>query len=112
MYIRARLLRSPCGSTLNRMTTARKGQREGGQWSYLVVLPGVESKATVDHTRLVRLQARGEGESGAYNEHFPKEKRLTPPPHKNSGKTRKSNRHNTLSPFCNLRCAPLIKHDR
>jgi len=37
-------------------------------------------KAIVNHTRLVNLQAASEGESGAYNEKSPKEKRLTPPP--------------------------------
>ena len=53
----------------------------------------------VDHFRLRWVQACGEGESGAYNETFSKEKRLTPPPRLERGKTRKYNRHNTLSPF-------------
>ena len=53
----------------------------------------------VDHFGLRWVQACGEGESGAYNEKFSKEKRLTPPPRLERGKTRKYNRHNSLSPF-------------
>jgi hypothetical protein len=58
-----------CDSTLNRMTTARKGQREGGQLAYLVVLPGVGSKAIVDHFRLRWVQGDG-GESPAQQVKF------------------------------------------
>ena len=53
----------------------------------------------VDHFRLRWVQACGEGESGAYNETFSTEKRLTPPPRLERGKTHNYNRHNTLSPF-------------
>jgi len=70
-----------------------------GSWHVRWVLPVVGSKAIVDHTRLVNLHADGEGESGAYYENFSKEKRLTPPPSLERGKTRNCNRHNTLSPF-------------
>jgi len=46
------------------------GRVKGGNGSCHVhwVLPGVGSKAIIDHTRLVNLQACWEGESDAYNE--------------------------------------------
>src|SRR5918992_5095837 len=94
------------------MPNARKGKGREWHLAYPWVLPGVGSKATVDHFRLRWVQACGEGESGAYNEQFPKDKRLTPPPCKFSGKTRKYNRHNTLSPFSDLRCAPYVRQPR
>ncbi len=81
----------------------KPGRVKGGNgfWHVLGGLPGVRSKAIVDHTRLVDLHADGEGESGAYNETFSKEKRLTPPPRLERGKIHNYNRHNTLSPFQN-----------
>jgi hypothetical protein len=89
-----------CGSTLNSMKNARKGQREGICHT-IGVLPVVRSKAIINHTRLRWVQACGEGESGAFLLKIVHCMRLTPPPHKNIGKTRKYNRHNTLSPFEN-----------
>ena len=44
----------------------QEGSKGGnGSWHVRWVLPGVGSKAIVNHTRLVRLHADGEEESGA-----------------------------------------------
>jgi hypothetical protein len=65
------------------MKRARKGQREGMVFCMsLGSLPGVGSKAMVDHFRLVGLQACGEGESGATSKILEKKRAGLPLPTK------------------------------
>jgi hypothetical protein len=60
-----------CGSTLIAHDKGQEGSKGGNGICYVLgVLPGVGSKAIVDHTGLVDLHACGEGESGAYSEKF------------------------------------------
>ena len=57
---------SPGGLALKHHEKSQEGSKGGNGFFHLRwVLPVVGSKAIVDHTRLVRLQADGEGESGA-----------------------------------------------
>jgi hypothetical protein len=55
-----------CGSTLIAHEKSQEGSKGGNGFLHVLGgLPVVGSKATVDHFRLVNLQADGEGESGA-----------------------------------------------
>jgi hypothetical protein len=55
-----------CGSTLIAHAKSQEGLKGGNGFLHVRgVLPGVGSKTIVDHTRLVNLQACGEGRSGA-----------------------------------------------